>query len=133
VIAWLATLFLFLLGLNLDFLRQIASGRLAGGGPLEAGIRLARGRAVLSPLESGAALDLVRGFDESFRWFLRRFMSILPDVDRFDLHEYVASGFDINPSRVLILDNLLPLIGYLVPCFILGYYLLRFREVANPN
>src|SRR5262249_2679474 len=35
VIAWIATLFLYLLGKNLEFIQQVARGIADGGGPLE--------------------------------------------------------------------------------------------------
>jgi hypothetical protein len=54
-------------------------------------------------------------------------------VDRFDLHVYVANGFDISWMPVLLLDNLAPLLAYLVPCGVLAFYLMKFREVANPT
>jgi hypothetical protein len=133
VIALLCTLILFLFGANRDFIYQVATGRAEGGGPLEAAIRLGHGRPIATPLEPGAGYDVVKGFDEGYQWVLRLVFKILPDVDRFDLHEYVASGFDISWSQVLLLDNFVWLVGYLIPCFILAYYLLRFREVANPG
>jgi hypothetical protein len=115
-----------------EFIKEIALGKFEGGGPVESAVRVATNKAAMMPLE-GTAHDIVKGVDAGFRWILRRFLDILPDVDRFDLHEYVASGFDIPWSQVLLLDNLIPLIGYLLPWGILAYYLMRFREVANPN
>jgi hypothetical protein len=132
VIAWLCTMFLFGAGLFNEFIKEIALGKFEGGGPVESAVRVATNKAAMMPLE-GTAHDIVKGVDAGFRWILRRFLDILPDVDRFDLHEYVASGFDIPWSQVLLLDNLIPLIGYLLPWGILAYYLMRFREVANPN
>src|SRR5262249_26309885 len=111
----------------------IVAGKVEGGGPVESAIRLGRGRPGLAPLEPGAAYDPGKGVAEGFQWVLGRFMSILPDFDRFGLLAYVARGFDIHWSQVLILDNLLPLLAYLIPWGILAYYLLRFREVANPG
>lgn len=133
VIAFLCTLFLILAGTYRDFIEKLASGMLEGGGPLESAIRLGKGRPLMTPLDPGPGAELVQGLDNAFAWVLGRFMNILPDVNRFDLHEYVASGFDIPWLHVLFLDNLLPMLAYLIPCAILAYYLLRFREVANPG
>jgi hypothetical protein len=66
--------------------------------------------------------------DEAFRWFLRRFLNLIPDVDLFDWTEHVAEGFDIAVSDLGL--NLLLLAAYLVPWFVLAYYLMRSREVA---
>ena len=75
---------------------------------------------------------MVTGVDEVYRWWLRRFLNLIPDVTRYDLHQYVANGFDISWSQVLFLDNLLPLLGYLLPWAILAFYLMKYREIANP-
>src|SRR5262249_8848797 len=127
VITLLFTIWLFVVGMNRDFILQVATGKAEGGGPIEASIRLAKGRPLATPLEPSAGYDLVKGIDQGFRGFMHVVFKVLPDPDRFDLHEYVASGFDISWSQVLLLDNfLVPFLGYLIPCAILAYYLLRF-------
>jgi hypothetical protein len=45
---------------------------------------------------------------------------------------YVANGFDI-PLYVLLVDNGLVLLGYLAPWAVLAYYLMKYREIANPQ
>jgi hypothetical protein len=49
------------------------------------------------------------------------------------LTSYVAEGFNIPWGDVLFLDTFLPLVGYLLPWAILAFYLMKFREVANPT
>ena len=34
---------------------------------------------------------------------------------------------------MLLLDNVVPLVGYLLPWAVLAYYLMRSREIANPS
>jgi len=134
VIALLFTVFLFFVGMNREFIAQVATGKAEGGGPIEASIRLAKGRPLATPLEPSAGYELVKVGDNVFRGAMQVVLKVLPDPDRFDLHEYVASGFDISWSQVLLLDNfMVPFLGYLIPWAILAYYLLRFREVANPG
>ena len=53
---------------------------------------------------------------------------LLPDVDRFGLTPYVASGFDISFSLLGML--FLMLLGYLLPCAVLAYYLMKDREIG---
>jgi len=71
--------------------------------------------------------------DDAYRWYLRRVLSAIPDVTRYDLTAYVANGFDISWGQVLFADTLIPLLGYLLPCAILAYYLMNEREIANPT
>jgi hypothetical protein len=131
VISFLVTLFLFLLGNFRDTIGQMLQGREAG--PLEAAMRLLKGMGGAAPLDETPTTNLLRGGDQAYRTFMRLCLNVIPDVGRFDLHQYVANGFDIPWSQVLFLDNLLPLVGYLLPCAVLAYYLMNGREVANPN
>jgi ABC-type transport system involved in multi-copper enzyme maturation permease subunit len=134
VISLLVTFFLLLGGgVFRDFIRDLAEGRAYGGGPFEAGWRLFNRLPVASPIDQTPAASLGFGIDAVFRWVLRFVYRVLPDVPRFDLTEYVASGFNISWMQVLLPDNVLPLIGYLVPWAILAYYLMKSREIANPT
>ncbi len=73
------------------------------------------------------------GSDKVFRMMLRAVSSIFPDVERYNLKELVAAGFDISWTEILLVDNLLPLAGYLLPWLVLAYYLIKWREVASSS
>jgi hypothetical protein len=132
VITWVCTMFLFCAGLFTDYLQQIATRRLYGGGPSEAAYRLFANRPIGAPITESAAAGLIKGVDAFFSWWVGLFLSLIPDINRYDLHQYVANGFDIGWTSVLIVDNLLPLAGYLLPWAVLAYYLMKYREIANP-
>jgi hypothetical protein len=133
VISWFVTVFLYAAGSVTDYIRQLAEGTLVGGGPVESALRMFTRQPQGAPLDPTPTASVVQGFDEVYRWWMRRFLNIVPDVGRFDLHQYVANGFDISWGQILMLDNLVPLVGFLVPCAILGFYLIKFREIANPT
>lgn len=133
VISWLCTMFLFGAGLFTDYIQSLAEGIAPGGGPMESAYRIITHSPLAAPIEAGPAASLLAGTDEVYRWWLRRFLNLIPDINRYDLHQYVANGFDISWSQVLIPDNILPLIGYLVPWGILAFYLMKYREIANPT
>ena len=102
------------------------------GGFLSCAIENIRAAQVKRPEQEARLQASIRGVDEGFRWLLRRALTLIPDASRYDLHPYVANGFDISVSRILLTDNFLPLVGYLVPWFILAFYLINYREIANP-
>jgi hypothetical protein len=133
VISWVCTLFLFGAGLFNDYIQDLALNRAVGGGPLEAARKLFTNTPITVPLDPTPASNLVKGFDEIYRRWLQLFLHIIPDVNRFDLHQYVANGFDIPWSQVLFLDNFVYLVAYLLPWMVLSYYLMKFREIANPT
>jgi hypothetical protein len=133
IISWLCTMFLFLSGMFNEYFQQLAENRMEGGGPSEAVFRLATRHTLNAPLDASPTVSVLKGTDLFFSWWLRRLLNLIPDVNRFDLHHYVANGFDISWTQILLLDNVIMLIGYLVPWAILAFYLMKFREVANPN
>ncbi len=137
IIAFLATGFLCGAGLFSDYIRSLAEGRTEGGregGPMGSMVRLWNRQNINAPLDkSTGQYGVIVAFDDSYRWLLKLLMRVIPDVTRYDLAIYVSNGFDISLMQVLFLDNLLPLLAYLVPCGILGYYLMKSREIANPT
>lgn len=133
VIAWLCALFLFGMGFFADGIRQVAEGKSVGGGLFESTVRILTRTPGAAPLDQTPGAAVIQGGDATFRFGLRLFSQVIPDVNRFDLHVYVANGFDISWVQVLFLDNLIPLLGYLLPWAVLAYYLMKFREVANPS
>ncbi len=130
IISWFAAMFLFLTGFFLDYIRSLAAGSGPGGGPLESLVKIANRLNINAPLPESPISNVARGWDAIYRWWLRLFLKLIPDVNRFDLTGYVGSGFDIPWTGVLLLDNLLP---YLLPWAVLAYYLMDQREVANPT
>jgi hypothetical protein len=131
IISLLVTVFLLLAGYSKDSFQELVQGKTSG--PLEAAWHLFQKKAGAIRLDEGPAENLLRGGDAVYRSFVRLVLNLFPDINRFDLHPYVANGFDISWSQVLFLDNFVPLVGYVLPCAVLAFYLMRFREVANPT
>jgi ABC-type transport system involved in multi-copper enzyme maturation permease subunit len=128
VISFLATMFLYLLGLSVDFIKSVAEGKTPGGGPLEAAIRLGTGAAMALPLEDSPGVSIAKEFDKAFQWGLGMVLHAIPDVDRFDLTDYVANGFDVG--GIQLTGTGLYLAGYMLLWLVLAFYLIRSREVA---
>jgi ABC-type transport system involved in multi-copper enzyme maturation permease subunit len=133
IISLICTLVLYCGGLVSDFVADLASGRAPGGGPTEAATRILYGLPVGAQLDPSPGRALGQGIDQAYSLLLRYVLMILPDVGRFDLTAYVANGFDIPWAQVLLVDNFVPLVLYLVPWAILAYYLISYREIANPS
>jgi ABC-type transport system involved in multi-copper enzyme maturation permease subunit len=134
VITLLVVGVLFFGGISLDFIKKVALNQNPGaGGPAEAFYRIARRELTGPSLQdsSAATEQLISGSDKVFRGFLWVTLFIIPDIDRFTLTEYVAEGFNISWAHMGM--NLLLLVAYLLPWFILAFYLIRWREVANPH
>jgi hypothetical protein len=131
VISLLVTGVLYLLGSVIGYIESIGQGNEPGGGPMEAFFRLAKRQIALMPMEEGADKTVSEVFDTGFRWFLRRILDLIPDVDRYDLTAYVGEGFNIPFTQLLLDFGALTL--YLLPWIVLGYYLIKWREIAAPT
>jgi hypothetical protein len=129
VISMLVTLLLYLGGLCIDFIRSVGANTNIGGGPLESLFRLATRQNMNAPLDKTGTVRIAEGTDVVFREFIKKVANLIPDVERFDLTSYVADGFSIPVSHVLV-PNLIYLFGYLLCWFVLAYYMLKWREVA---
>lgn len=132
VISLLCTMFLFIAGFFTPSIAQMANNQSLGGGPAEAFSRIISKTNMIVPLDENPTTAVIHGVDEGFRWLLRRVLTLIPDASRYDLHPYVANGFDISVSKILFADNFIPLLGYLIPWFVLAFYLINYREIANP-
>jgi len=112
-----------------EFIQQVATGQNPGGGPVESLFRLVRRENMAAPLEQTTANQIATSSDVFFRWVIRRLLDIIPDVERLDFTVFVAEGFDISGTQLIL--NALILFGYLTPWAILAYFLLRWREIAS--
>jgi hypothetical protein len=133
VITLIVSLVVYVAGSFHDYVRAVAEGTDPSGGPMEGLYRLARRELSGAPLKEGTTTTerLFAGADEYTRVVLRLIRYIFPDVDRFDLKDYVAEGFNISAGQLG--TSFLLLLAYLVPLFLLGFYLIKWREVASSN
>jgi ABC-type transport system involved in multi-copper enzyme maturation permease subunit len=131
VITLLLVAMLYLGGVTRPFIASLAEGSAAGGGPMEALVRLSTRQVALIPLEESTAAKVATTSDYGFRGFMYVILHLIPDVDRYDLTNYVSDGFNI-PLTQLLLDGG-ALVLYLLPWIILAYYLIKWREIAAPT
>ena len=82
-------------------------------------------------LHETAAKGIATVSDEGARRFIRLLLNVVPDVDSSDLMAYVAEGFNIGPAQIIVTSILV--FGYVAPWFLLGYYLMKWREIASAN
>jgi ABC-type transport system involved in multi-copper enzyme maturation permease subunit len=130
VISLLIALLLFLGGENRDFIYQVGAGLTPGGGPAESLLRTFTRQNLITKLDDSTVKTVVTYSDIVFRGIIRRVLDIIPDTQRLTLTPYVAEGFNIGFDSLVL--SFLVLLGYLIPCFVLAYYLIEWREIAGP-
>ena len=128
VVTFLSTAFLFLVGMFADTLKTFLNGVAGVKGPLGSANQLVQAQQSTAQ-DDGSAMQRAALFgDNMFGWLMKRVFNLMPDVDAFNWTPFVSEGFNI-PLEAMVM-NLLSLFGYLFPWFLLGFYMLRSREVA---
>jgi hypothetical protein len=133
IISLLCCFFLYGGGRLREYIYAVATRKAEAAGPIDALMHIVTHKSSGSQLEATPTARVGSAIDLGFRGVLRFVLEVLPDVNRFDLTAYVSNGFDISWTQVLLIDNVIPLIGYLVPWAVLAYYLMNSREIANPT
>ena len=134
-VAMLLTVAFILLGFFRDFFVGVATGQLGsgttlyGGGPIESLVRILTQQNVMSPLKAGGAEPVIQGVDGVLRFLMQSIAQVLPDFSAFSTVNFAAYGYDVPADRVF--QDLTTCFAYIVGLAIIGYFLLRTREVAK--
>ena len=93
-------------------------------------MRIANQSNVMTALDEGVGTTLVLGFD---RFIARPIMwcigQTLPDFSALSTARFAAEGYNVPWDRVF--QDVTTGLGYVVALSILGFFLLRTREVAR--
>ncbi len=134
-VAMLFTVAFILLGFFRDFFVGVATGFMGsggkyyGGGPVESLVRLVTQQNVMSPLKAGGAEPVVQGVDSVFQFLMQSLAQVLPDFSAFSTVNFAAYGYNVPNDRVF--QDLTTCLAYIVGLAVIGYFLLRTREVAK--
>jgi hypothetical protein len=128
-VAMLATVAVFIGGVSMPLLSDIATGKAAGGGPLEAAHRLFTQNNLQTPLDRDAWTSTLHAADKGLQAVLSGLTYVLPNLRTFNTAPLVAHGFDIGAG--VLLTNVVMALGYVVPFILVGYFLFISREIAR--
>lgn len=128
-IAMLTTVGVLIAGLFRQFMLEVATGQNLGGGPLESLVRVIRQSNVTDPMEAGLRTTVLKGVDKVLEQVLGAVTATLPDFSIFDYSRFVAYGFDI-PTKLVGVQST-TMLAFLLPVFVIGYFSLKMREVAQ--
>lgn len=128
-VAMMATAATMLGGFFTNFIHQLATGQIKGGGPAESLYRILTQSNVVVPIEQGPTKVVIEMIDRFFQLVLARVSGLLPDFGSFSDIDYVAYGYDI-PSELLLIHTVTAL-SFVVPLVLIGHFFLKTREVAR--
>jgi len=129
-VAMIATLTCLVFGFFGGIAREVATGVIPGGGPLETLIRMPTQTGAMTELDLGndALENVVRGIDYGIMAPLSVVGQIFPDFGSFNTSHFVAYGVNIFGS--LLTRHLTLGLCYFLLTFIVGYFFLKTRELA---
>ena len=128
-VAMIATVGVLVGGFFRDFVVKLAFGETYGGGPAESWVRLVSGQNVVQELDPSFAGEVAQMGDRVLRLGLWVVSHVLPSFGEFSFADFVAYGFDVSSKEILVRST--TVLGFLVPLFVFGYFLLKIREVAK--
>ena len=129
-VAIIATISFLVLGFFGSFIDQIVAGKIEGGGPIEALIRI--------PMQSGSGVELDIGnpvlenaihvADRGLLMGVQTLKSAIPDFTQLGTADFVAYG--VNLFDGLLARHLTICFGYFLMTSIISYFFLKTREMA---
>lgn len=131
-IAVVLTLVLYLISgkQSHQFIDQLASGQIKGGGVLESIYRIVTHMGPFTELPDNMAFNVMKGIDTIMTGFLWICKQMIPRLQSFNMTEFVANGFDV-PFNVSLYPSILIVSAFVIPCVMLGYFALRVRELES--
>jgi hypothetical protein len=116
----------------LDLVQRDEKGVLKwqGGGMFESVYRILTHMNPTVEMEPGFWVNVVKAIDFPFTQFAARSRAVIPDFDCFQMAKYVAKGYDV-PWDSGLLPALMHTLSFLVPCVVLGCFILRSRELES--
>lgn len=129
-VAMFATGVAYVVGLQRQFVIDVATGVEVGGGPIESALKIVAQRSIMTDLDMGLVLDFtVPKLDAVLNGMMWMVAHILPDFTSFNTSRFVAYGFNIDGN--LLVQHCLIMLAYVVVLTIYGYFFLRAREIAR--
>lgn len=128
-VAMLLTVSFIILGFFREFFVGVATGSEYGGGPVESLVRIVTHKNVMVKLDPGAGTSIIKGIDFIFEKFMYSVAQLLPDFSAFSTVNFAAYGYNLPNDRVW--QDLTTCLAYVIGLALIGYFLLRTREVAK--
>ncbi len=127
-VAMMSTLAAVVMGFFKNFVFDVASGEMPGGGPLESLVRLIQQVGQMTDLAPGLGTTIITRIDDVLMLVIQTVSYAMPDCSIFNTSRFVAYGFNI-PGELMVQHFLITL-AYAIVASIVGYFCLRTREIA---
>ncbi|MGC8642558.1 MAG: hypothetical protein ACP5XB_22100 [Isosphaeraceae bacterium] len=128
-VALLTTIAFFFAGqLAYSFLVDFTRQNILGGGPFESLIRLVTHDNQMSQLDPTWGVVIAKTLDSLVMPVMSMLVYVVPNFQALDVSNTVADGFAVSWGTMI--SNTLLALAYALPFSIVGYFILKNREVA---
>jgi hypothetical protein len=128
-VALLTTVAFFIAGqIAFSFLVDFTRQAILGGGPFESLIRLVTHDNQMTQLAPTPGVVLAKTLDSLLMPVMSMLVFIVPNFQALDVSNVVADGFAVTGGQMV--SNILLAFAYALPFSIVGYFILKNREVA---
>jgi hypothetical protein len=128
-VALLTTFVFFFAGqLAYGFLVDLTRQAVLGGGPFESLIRLLTHDNQMSELAPTPGVLIAKTLDSMVMPIMSKLVYVVPNFQALDVSNSVADGFAVSWGTML--NNTLLALAYALPFSVVGYFILKNREVA---
>ena len=129
-VAMLFTVSFIILGFFRPFFLGVALGTEYGGGPVESFNRMVTQKNIITRLDENIGNSIIQGVDAFlFRPFMWMVAQVIPDFSALSTVTFAALGFDVPTDKIY--QDLTMCLAYVIGATLVGYFLLRTREVAR--
>jgi hypothetical protein len=113
-----------------DFMDHLVHNEVSGGGAVESIYRIGTHKNQTTELDDSVGVTVMQAVDKPLFGALWLSFHVIPDFNPYQVTRYVAYGFDV-PWSSSILTCLFNTLAYFLPCVVLGYFMLRLRELES--
>ncbi|MDR0326667.1 MAG: hypothetical protein LBI05_00050, partial [Planctomycetaceae bacterium] len=129
-VAMLSTIGILIAGFSKSMLVKLGFNELLGGGPFESFYRLMIQQNMVVDLSTSVSTQFIKAADVVYCNFLWLIGQAVPPLSEYAIYDKaLAAGFCI-PADLLLRSSTITL-GYAIPLFIIAYWILCNREVAQ--
>jgi hypothetical protein len=126
VVSMLTGLMIYVGGYASEHIDDVGRGTSVGGGPIQSFASILKAE---PPTVVQSEPGVIQGGDSFFLWIIRRVQNVLPDLESLGWSHFVKEGFNVSYEYLVL--NLIVTVAYILPWFVLAFYLMRSREVAD--
>jgi hypothetical protein len=113
-----------------DFMDRLVHDKVPGAGAVESVFRIGTHKNQSVKLDDSIGKSIMQAIDKPLLAALWLVFHVIPNFNPYEVTGWVANGFDV-PWSSAMMTCLFNTLAYFLPCSVLGYFMLRLRELES--